>query len=107
MRPPAPCATTKGSATNANERTSTMALSFLDFIERSLPNLDCEARESESVAGRALFASSIIRCCQHRPSRGILFSQSMSVQSHTRTRLLRRMGEAIADFQMIEDGDRL
>ena len=31
----------------------------------------------------------------------------MSVQSKTRTRLLRRMGEAIADFRMIEDGDRV
>jgi tRNA(Ile)-lysidine synthase TilS/MesJ len=31
----------------------------------------------------------------------------MSVQSKTRTRLLRRMGEAITDFRMIEDGDRV
>ncbi|PYS79005.1 MAG: tRNA 2-thiocytidine(32) synthetase TtcA, partial [Acidobacteria bacterium] len=31
----------------------------------------------------------------------------MSVQSQTRTKLLRRMGEAIADFRMIEDGDRV
>ena len=31
----------------------------------------------------------------------------MSVQSKTRNRLLRRMGEAIADFRMIEDGDRV
>src|SRR5947199_9254401 len=31
----------------------------------------------------------------------------MSVQSQTRTKLLRRMGEAVADFRMIEDGDRL
>ena len=31
----------------------------------------------------------------------------MSVQNKTRTRLLRRMGEAIADFHMIEDGDRV
>src|SRR5947207_2363463 len=31
----------------------------------------------------------------------------MSVPSQTRTRLLRRMGEAIADFRMIEDGDRV
>src|SRR6266581_3808750 len=31
----------------------------------------------------------------------------MLVASKTRTRLLRRMGEAIADFRMIEDGDRV
>src|SRR5256714_6711628 len=46
-------------------------------------------------------------CCQHPQSRGILSSQSMSVPSQTRTRLLRRMGEAIKDFQMIEDADRV
>ena len=31
----------------------------------------------------------------------------MSTESRTKTRLLRRMGEAISDFAMIEDGDRL
>jgi tRNA 2-thiocytidine biosynthesis protein TtcA len=31
----------------------------------------------------------------------------MSVQSKVKTTLLRRMGEAIADFRMIEDGDRV
>src|SRR6059036_2779358 len=31
----------------------------------------------------------------------------MFVESKTRTRLLRRIGEAIADFRMIEDGDRV
>lgn len=31
----------------------------------------------------------------------------MHTEERTRTRLLRRMGEAIADFQMIENGDRL
>jgi tRNA 2-thiocytidine biosynthesis protein TtcA len=31
----------------------------------------------------------------------------MSVESKTRTRLLRRMGEAIERFRMIQDGDRL
>src|SRR5712691_9449840 len=31
----------------------------------------------------------------------------MSVESKVRTKLLRRMGEAIKDFQMIEDGDRI
>src|SRR5881227_1618293 len=31
----------------------------------------------------------------------------MSLESKTRTRLLRRLGEAIADFRMIEDGDRV
>jgi tRNA 2-thiocytidine biosynthesis protein TtcA len=31
----------------------------------------------------------------------------MFVESRTKTRLLRRMGEAISDFQMIEDGDRV
>src|SRR5947199_6396280 len=31
----------------------------------------------------------------------------MFVESKTRTKLLRRMGEAIADFRMIEDGDRV
>ncbi|HSQ23335.1 MAG TPA: tRNA 2-thiocytidine(32) synthetase TtcA [Pyrinomonadaceae bacterium] len=31
----------------------------------------------------------------------------MLVESKTRTRLLRRMGEAIEDFRMIEDGDRV
>jgi tRNA 2-thiocytidine biosynthesis protein TtcA len=31
----------------------------------------------------------------------------MFVESKTRTRLLRRMGEAIEDFRMIEDGDRV
>jgi tRNA 2-thiocytidine biosynthesis protein TtcA len=33
--------------------------------------------------------------------------QPMSVQSKVKTTLLRRMGEAIADFRMIEDGDRV
>ena len=31
----------------------------------------------------------------------------MSVESKTKSRLLRRMGEAIEDFRMIEDGDRV
>src|SRR6266550_8912512 len=31
----------------------------------------------------------------------------MSVERKIRTRLLRRMGEAIRDFRMIEDGDRV
>src|SRR5580765_3951317 len=31
----------------------------------------------------------------------------MSIESKTKTRLLRRMGEAIERFQMIEDGDRI
>jgi tRNA(Ile)-lysidine synthase TilS/MesJ len=31
----------------------------------------------------------------------------MKAQSKAKTRLLRRMGEAIADFRMIEDGDRV
>src|SRR5712691_5521749 len=31
----------------------------------------------------------------------------MSLESKTKTRLLRRLGEAIADFRMIEDGDRV
>src|SRR5713101_1519130 len=31
----------------------------------------------------------------------------MSLESKTKTRLLRRMGEAIEDFRMIEDGDRV
>src|ERR1044072_8287936 len=31
----------------------------------------------------------------------------MNAESKTKTRLLRRMGEAIADFGMIEDGDRV
>ncbi|HEU0252506.1 MAG TPA: tRNA 2-thiocytidine(32) synthetase TtcA [Pyrinomonadaceae bacterium] len=31
----------------------------------------------------------------------------MSTESRTKTRLLRRMGEAISDFAMIEDGDQL
>src|ERR1700752_1280603 len=31
----------------------------------------------------------------------------MNAESKTQTRLLRRMGEAIADFGMIEDGDRV
>ncbi|PYS21390.1 MAG: tRNA 2-thiocytidine(32) synthetase TtcA [Acidobacteria bacterium] len=31
----------------------------------------------------------------------------MSVPGKTRTRLLRRMGEAMSDFRMIEDGDRI
>src|SRR6186997_820827 len=31
----------------------------------------------------------------------------MNSESKTQTKLLRRMGEAIADFGMIEDGDRL
>src|SRR6266403_5820988 len=31
----------------------------------------------------------------------------MFIDSKTRTRLLRRMGEAVRDFRMIEDGDRI
>src|SRR5437867_12473775 len=31
----------------------------------------------------------------------------MFVESKSKTRLLRRMGEAIKDFQMIDDGDRV
>ncbi|MFS8086054.1 MAG: tRNA 2-thiocytidine(32) synthetase TtcA, partial [Acidobacteriota bacterium] len=31
----------------------------------------------------------------------------MSSESKVKTKLLRRMGEAIADFGMIEDGDRI
>src|ERR671923_416101 len=31
----------------------------------------------------------------------------MNTESRTKTKLLRRMGEAIADFEMIEDGDRV
>src|SRR6185295_11289705 len=31
----------------------------------------------------------------------------MSIENKTKTRLLRRMGEAIADFGMIENGDRV
>src|SRR5881394_605756 len=31
----------------------------------------------------------------------------MSLESRTKTKLLRRMGEAIADFRMIENGDRV
>src|ERR671932_298549 len=34
-------------------------------------------------------------------------SAEMFVESKIKTRLLRRMGEAIKDFQMIEDGDRV
>ena len=37
----------------------------------------------------------------------MLIQQFMFVNSKTRTKLLRRMGEAIADFRMIEDGDRV
>jgi tRNA 2-thiocytidine biosynthesis protein TtcA len=33
--------------------------------------------------------------------------QAMSVDNKTKTKLLRRMGEAIRDFRMIEDGDRV
>ncbi|HEY5075423.1 MAG TPA: tRNA 2-thiocytidine(32) synthetase TtcA [Pyrinomonadaceae bacterium] len=33
--------------------------------------------------------------------------QAMNTESKAKTRLLRRMGEAIADFRMIEDGDRV
>src|SRR5215475_3005607 len=37
----------------------------------------------------------------------VAFLVKMFVESKTRTRLLRRMGEAIKDFQMIESGDRV
>lgn len=43
--------------------------------------------------------------CQKPKTRGIL--RAMFAESKIKTRLLRRMGEAIKDFQMIEDGDRV
>jgi len=43
--------------------------------------------------------------CQKQKTHGIL--RRMFADSKIKTRLLRRMGEAIKDFQMIEDGDRV
>lgn len=43
--------------------------------------------------------------CQNRKAHGILMT--MFADSKVKTRLLRRMGEAIKDFQMIENGDRV
>jgi tRNA 2-thiocytidine biosynthesis protein TtcA len=37
----------------------------------------------------------------------MLMNKRMNTESKAKTRLLRRMGEAIADFRMIEDGDRV
>jgi tRNA 2-thiocytidine biosynthesis protein TtcA len=50
--------------------------------------------------------------CQPRQQNGILIDESrkleaMFVESTTRTKLLRHIGEAIEDFAMIADGDRI
>jgi len=53
-----------------------------------------------------------LHICQPRHQNGILIDESrkleaMFVESKTRTKLLRHIGEAIEDFAMIADGDRI
>lgn len=67
--------------------------------------IQSESREASECAIICFACSGVKRWLRRKYQRGILMT--MLVNGKTKIRLLRRMGEAIEDFRMIEDGDRV